>query len=172
MNDTESILEEIYFGVPQGSILGPLLFLIYINDLPNATNFFIKLYADDTFLCSQNENAKALESEVNFEIGRVYKWLASNRLTLNIDKSKFMILSRHKGVSENFRVKINNEQMDQCDSYKYLGVYFDKDLNWKRHIEHVCKKKYPNLVAQFLNYATVSKLRLYEKFTMPSFIRT
>ena len=173
LNDTESILEEIYFGVPQGSILGPLLFLIYINDLPNATNFFIKLYADDTFLCSQNENAKALESEVNFEIGRVYKWLASNRLTLNIDKSKFMILSRHKGVSENFRVKINNEQMDQCDSYKYLGVYFDKDLNWKKHIEHVCKKisKSCGSISKLRNCLEIETLREVYHALIHSYLR-
>ena len=78
------------------SILGPLLFLIYINDLPNATNLFIKLYADDTVLCSQSDDLKKLENEVNSELKKVFQWLASNRLTLNLKKSKFMIISRKK----------------------------------------------------------------------------
>ena len=79
-----STLEDIDFGVPQGSILGPLLFLIFINDLPNVTIFCIKLYVDDTFLCAQNENVKALEAEVNYELDKVHILLASNRLPLNI----------------------------------------------------------------------------------------
>ena len=70
-----SNLIEIKFGVPQGSILGPLLFLIYINDLPNASKFFIRLFADDTFLCAQNNDIWELENEVNLEIEKVYRWL-------------------------------------------------------------------------------------------------
>ena len=96
INDAESSLTNIEFGVPQGSILGPLLFLIYINDLPEATNFFIKLFADDTFLCSQNQNLLCLENEVNLELHKVFIWLASNKLTLNIGKSKFMFFFKQK----------------------------------------------------------------------------
>ena len=98
IGNIQSNLHDICFGVPQGSILGPLLFLIYINDLPEASNFFIKLYADDTFLCLQNENIKQLETEVNVELEKVHKWLVSNRLTLNMDKSKFMIISKKRGA--------------------------------------------------------------------------
>ena len=136
---TSTILP-IKFGVPQGSILGPLLFLIFINDLPNATNFFIKLFADDTFLCAQNSNLEALEVEVNQEIAKVYAWLVSNKLTLNIAKSKFMIISNKKSISKELQININDSPLEQCDKYKYLGVMMDKNLTWKYHIEYISTK--------------------------------
>ena len=117
----ESIRLLISYGVPQGSILGPLLFLIFINDLPNASNFYIKLFADDAFLCAQNLDVQLLEDEVNVEIEKVYQWLKSNKLTLNISKSKFMIVSNKKHVKEDFRVAINHTQLLKCDHYTYLG---------------------------------------------------
>ena len=140
INDVESSLMNIDFGVPQGSILGPLLFLIYINDLPEATNFFIKLFADNTFLCAQNHNLLRLENEVNLELHKVFIWLASNKLTLNIGKSKFMFFSNKKKNIRELNIKINEKKLDKCDSYKYLGVIFDKNLSWQPHVEYISGK--------------------------------
>ena len=130
----------INFGVPQGSILGPILFLLFINDLPNATKLFIKLFADDTFLCLQNSDLSKLEIDVNVELRKVCEWLASNKLTLNVSKSKYMITSANRRITPNLNIYINEELMEECDSYKYLGVMIDKSLTWKEHIQYVCKK--------------------------------
>ena len=111
-----------------------------INDFLLVTNFFIKSYADDTFLCHQHSSLDILQKEVNLELAKVYEWLASNRLTLNISKSKFMLITKKKVNVSNFSIKINETELVNCDSYKYLGVYFDKDLNWKTHINYVSKK--------------------------------
>ena len=139
LDNEKSTISLIEFGVPQGSILGPLLFLLFINDLPSATNLFVKLYADDTFLCAQNKDMQLLENEVNLELNKVYDWMCSNKLTLNILKSKYMIITKKRKI-ENISVQINSVELEQCNSYKYLGVMFDKDLNWKSHIEYICGK--------------------------------
>ena len=140
LGNTKSDTLPIKFGVPQGSILGPLLFLIFINDLPNATNFFIKLFADDTFLCAQNSDFMSLQSEVNCELQKVSDWLFCNKLTLNIDKCKFMIISNKKKIPQDFSVNIEKSPLKQCNQYKYLGVKLDKNLSWKAHIEYVSSK--------------------------------
>ena len=117
-----------------------IYYLIFINDLPNATNLYIKLFADDTFLCAQNSDIQLLEDEVNLEIEKVYRWLKSNKLTLNISKSKFMIISNKKHIKNDFLVAIDSVPLLKCDQYKYLGVVIDKNLCWKQHIEYISTK--------------------------------
>ena len=78
--------------------------------------------------------------EVNQEIAKVYAWLTSNKLTLNIAKSKFMVISNKKSISKELRISINDSTLEQCDRYKYLGVMIDKNLTWKSHIEHISTK--------------------------------
>ena len=88
----------------------------------------------------RNKNIEILENEVNAELTKVYEWLASNKLTLNVKKSKYMIISKQKNISTDLSIKIDGTELEKCVSYKYLGVFFDEELNWKTHINHVSLK--------------------------------
>lgn len=91
-NGVASDTRFISTGVPQGSLLGPLLFTIFINDLPKSSNFFsIRLYADDTFLTAYGSDLDSLLREINNHLPAVYEWLCGNKLTLNLTKTKFLI---------------------------------------------------------------------------------
>ena len=173
IENISSSLEFIEFRVPQGSILGPLLFLIFINDLPNATRFFIKLYADDTVLCFDDDNFKTLISNVNSELENIYKWLAANKLTLNIKKSKYMIISKRKFPMEYLGIMFNGKELKSCESYKYLGVYFDKDLNWKTHIQYITQKisKACGSIAKIRKCVDINTLREVYHALIHSYLR-
>ena len=82
-----------------------------------------------------------LKKKTNNEIKKIFNWLVANKLTLNIKKSQFMIISKRKGVNKNsFKLKINGVSLERCSSYKYLGLFIDEGLTWKNHIKHVCQK--------------------------------
>ncbi len=137
----DSELLTLLIGVPQGSILGPLLFLVFINDLPTITKFGVKLFADDTFLSMKGSDLKTLERNANNEMKKISKWFAANKLTLNVAKSKFMIIKRQRSNEHvNFILKYNGKKMERCSSYKYLGIQLDENLNWKPHISFLCEK--------------------------------
>ena len=134
--------------------------------------FFIKLYADDTFLCLQNENMNLLEKKVNIEIEKVFHWLEANHLTLNIGKSKFMIITKKKNIPP-FSIQINGKDLDMCSSYKYLGIFLDKDLSWKFHVDHVCKKiaKAYGFLTKLRNCVEIDTLREVYHALIHSYLR-
>ena len=120
VNGKNSSLKTILCGVPQGSVLGPILFLLYINDLPNATNFFSSLFADDTFFLKSSPYLDTLMNETNDELEKASRWFIANKLTLNVSKTKFMVFRDKKNAfDENaFKLKIGTEQLkrvgDNC----------------------------------------------------------
>ena len=103
------------------------------------TQLFIKLFADDTLLCAQNANFTLLEAEVNSELDKVANWFLSNKLTLNISKCKYMLISRKRQILQ-LSIMIRTDALEECSSYKYLGIFIDKDLNWKSHIQYITSK--------------------------------
>ena len=128
-------------GVPQGSVLGPLLFLIYINDLPNISDklqFF--LFADDTNIYFDSYDLKSIEKIVNEELKKLTLWLNVNRLALNVSKTNFVIFRANKPLYHNVTLIMNKKALEQKDHVKYLGVLVDEHLRWDYHINHVAKK--------------------------------
>ena len=109
--------------------------------MPNSTNFHVKLFADDTFLSLDSKNYKDLQKKVNDEMKNISKWLTNNKLTLNISKTKFMVISKKKKPPENdFQVQFDNVCIEKCSSYKYLGIFLDDKLSWKPHIDYISNK--------------------------------
>ena len=166
-NGTKSKETLISCGVPQGSILGPLLFLLYVNDLPNATNLFVLMFADDTnfFLSGQNENE--LIQKMNDELNKLSKWLIVNKLTLNVAKTNYMFISGQRVIDVNSNIQINGLNISRVYSAKFLGIIIDHKLNWNEHIHYIKAKLSKSIgiickAKKYLNNKTL--LTLYYSF--------
>ena len=143
MNGCDSEVKDVTCGVPQGSSLGPLLFLIYINDLRmSLSKTSCGHFADDTFILFHSEKPKTIETIVNTELKEVVKWLRLNKLSLNAGKTELIFFHscKHPLDYDSISVKMNGHKLTPVDYIKYLGMYIDKYLNWNVHIEDLSKK--------------------------------
>ena len=125
--------------VPQGSSLGPLLFLMYINDLPSASEFSTSLFADDTCLNMSDANLESLQSRVNCELNKINNWFSRNKLSLNYQKSNYALINKdpQKSISAPFTLTINKALVERKKAVKYLGLYIDENLSWSSHIKEL-----------------------------------
>ena len=131
---------DIKYGVPQGSILGPTLFLLYINDIINVSKIFeVVQFADDTCLFLKNKTKNKLEELVNNEIAKVSDWLITNALSLNVSKSNFLYF-RAKKNDEPIKIKILDTDIENKEVVKYLGILIDDKLQWKSQVNMVQQK--------------------------------
>ena len=129
-------------GVPQGSILGPLLFLIYINDFHQSIAYSNpRHFADDTNLLIIDKSLKKIRKRLNFDLKSLSRWLRANKISLNAGKTE-LIIFRHpiKSVDYNLKVKIDGKRLYESDFVKYLGILIDPYLKWNYHTDLIAPK--------------------------------
>ena len=166
-----SVEMTITCGVPQGSILGPLLFLLYINDIANVSNvLYCILFADDSNVFLTGKNINDMVATMNIELSKLVQWLKVNRLSLNISKTKFMVFEKTTRIKEKLTVTICNQDIEQVQSIKFLGVVIDSKLSWEYHIKYINQKisKAIGLLRKVRRYLNKSCLvTLYYTFLFP-----
>jgi ribonuclease P/MRP protein subunit RPP40 len=141
INGYSSAKQYINCGVPQGSILGPLLFLIYINDLPNFSSSITSLlFADDSNLFASGPDLSTLQLQINIELPKLSSWLKANRLSLNISKTHAMIFGPRNDSTLTTSIKIDGITLNTVSKTKFLGVILDNKLSWKDHALYTAKK--------------------------------
>ncbi len=146
INETKSEFEYINCGVPQGSILGPLFFLLYINDLEQFAPMKCLLFADDTTLLIHGKDSNELIQKANEGIQVVNAWFQFNKLTVHPEKTNFMAFNLRDRPSLNNKIKWGNTLLKRIGkgesevAVKYVGILIDEDLNFKQHGKHVINK--------------------------------
>ena len=163
VNGHKSAMLPINTGVPQGSILGPLLFLIYMNDIPNSSSFFkFLLFADDTSLKSfldtklPNFSINQLSDTINNELQKVHDWLAVNKLSLNVKKTKFMLFhTAQKDIRSAIpKLEIGGGIIERVANFNFLGLKLNERMSWKPHVDMICNKisKYVGVLNRLKRY--------------------
>lgn len=162
-------------GVPQGSTLGPLLFTLFVNDLPmHVTNGRCSMYADDTIIYCYDANIECRTDSMNDTLDHVNKWYKVNRLVLNVSKSNSMLIRSNLENSNvaNFKVYLNETTLNGLPSTNYLGVYIDQNLKFDTHVMELIKTVSRKLgwLGRLRHIVPLNVLKLtYSTYIMPNF---
>ena len=127
-------------GVPQGSSISPLLFILYINDLIANTKAELTLFADDTHMYLEAEDMIILENNTQEEINKIKSWMDENKISLNPAKTQLLLINPSTKCTGNFKLHIGQNDLEIRNEAKYLGVHIDSTLSWNTHIQILCKK--------------------------------
>ena len=168
--------KNIICGVPQGSILGPLLFILYINDLPKCLSYTKPhMYAGDTILSAASISTTELQTKINKDLTNIRNWLLANKLSLNVGRTEHMFFGtdfRLSNLGKVSPVTIGDKQIKRVNNTKYLGVYLDENLKWDNHIDNLCTKLSRSIsgLKQARNHASLDILKMiYNALIQPVF---
>ncbi len=139
VNSSLSDFKTYNTGIPQGSILGPLLFIIFVNCLPDIVTCKTVMYADDTSLMCKAKNVDDLKVQLESNLKAVAQWFQANKLTLNTDKTKFMVFGTSHILDQfsDITVTFNDKVIEKVDVFKYLGIKFDSNMSWSSQIDYL-----------------------------------
>ena len=141
VNGHKSDIQDITVGVPQGSVLGPLFFLLYVNDIKNCLDDeYISLFADDTSVLIHNRDLHVLKTNAERTIGRLYTWFNSNKLSLSIEKTHFIIYhTKRRQIDARFnKLTVHGFDINRVTWVKHLGLIIDENLSWEKHVQQLC----------------------------------
>ena len=172
VNASISDVQYLRYGVPQGSVLGPLLFSIYINDFPLFIKACCELFADDTTIHNSNSNLRKLSESLQESVNSLLKWADLNHMSLHPDKNKCIpITTRQKRQNLPLKcppISIGNQTVNEVDDHKVLGVTIDWNLSWSSHVTALCKC----ISKKIINYLKLSTFWIFmpeNYFFMPIF---
>ena len=177
VNDTKSDLLDVNTGVPQGSILGPLLFIIYINDLPKSTTKFnCIMYADDTTLSTTTQSfaqvnpTENVDHLINIELCNINSWLNVNKLSLNVKKAKYIVHKMPNKTVNHMQLYINGVEIEKVQHFNFLGLTLNEKMNWGNHEINISNKcsKTVGILNNLKHYLPSHiKLLLYNTLILP-----
>ena len=175
--NTMSTSSALNHGVPQGSILGPLLFIVYANDLPLAVpNINVNMYADDSTFSTAQKNIAECQNILQDNIRNIEEWCTQNRLLINVNKTKCMIIcseQKHRQMDNtSFDLVLNGNVLETVSSMKILGINIDDCLLWRNQVDLICTKVYQmsGLLWRIKHYLTFDTRKLfYYSYILPVF---
>ena len=176
MGNTVSSQQAVTCGILQGSSLGPVLFLIYINDLPNCSSVLsFRIFADDTNVFPSAHDLRSLGQLINTELKKVKLWCDTNKLSINFSKTNFMIVKSpmKKDLAVNIKIESvdgTSSLLERKDRVKYLGVHLDDTVSFKHHISYIASRisRSNGIIAKLRHFLTLSQLRqLYYSIIYP-----
>lgn len=173
VNGYTSNRERNDLGVPQGSVLGAILFILYINDMPTKLHSaFINLFADDTLIYLHGKNLDVMRDRMNCELERINQWLKQNKLKLNASKTKIMVIKSTSTKMPLNSIVMDGEVIGMEYEFKYLGVMIDYKLNFKANVDYICKKvaKKVGVLSRLARYITFgARMSIYKSIIAPHF---